>query len=107
MAAVRHVDLNTPAASGHQKGAKGNKKDSEGRFVVKDIPFEMQRDYHEKLAPFIRLYHGIRQPFTELTIEECQCLFDIAYPEYDHKITDSDDDIFYQMAVIQPSIFVS
>lgn len=54
LAAVKHIDLSTLATSGQgkQKG-KGKNKDSEGCSVIKDIPYEMQRNYHDKFALLI------------------------------------------------------
>lgn len=55
----------------------------------------MMHEYQTRLVPLTRLYLGTRQPFTDLTVEESQTLFDLAFPDYDHDIVE--DDLFHQM----------
>ena len=89
---IQPVKANKPTAASSK--AKTKKTESV-EYTVKDIPSSMLHDYNHRLVSLLRTYLGTREPFTELTIEECQTIFDLAFPEV--KMTVEKGDLWHTM----------
>ncbi len=55
----------------------------------------MKDDYDERFAPLAMVWAGLREPFSQPTVDTVQQIFDLAYPANEYQVVH--DDVFFKM----------
>ncbi|KAI0755853.1 hypothetical protein C8Q74DRAFT_1363451 [Fomes fomentarius] len=55
----------------------------------------MKDDYDDRFTPLAMVWAGLREPFSQPTVDTVQQIFDLAYPTSEYQVVD--DDIFFKM----------